>query len=121
MPADDQVVLCGILNSFIANFLVRMWVTTHLGAATVERLPVPRPHASSVIACRLRDLGRTLIRAGGRDPAAYAEIQGLAASLYGLAPDEFRLVLDSFPLIEADIREAAARCHRSLADRPSRV
>ena len=43
MPVDDQVVLCCLLNSFVANYLVRLWVTTHLGTTTVERLPVPRP------------------------------------------------------------------------------
>jgi len=43
MNIDDQVVLCCLLNSFVANYLVRLWVTTHLGTATVERLPVPRP------------------------------------------------------------------------------
>ena len=50
MPLDDQVVLCCLLNSFVANYLVRLWVTTHLGTTTVERLPVPRPPAD-VPAC----------------------------------------------------------------------
>jgi hypothetical protein len=114
MPVDDQVVLCCLLNSFVANYLVRLWVTTHLGTSTVERAPVPRPPATSLAATRLRDLGRALLQSGGHDPAAYAELQGLAASLYGLTSDEFALVLESFPLIEAGIREAAADCHRRL-------
>ena len=85
MPVDDQVVLCCLLNSFVANYLVRLWVTTHLGTATVERLPVPRPSATSRAATRLRDLGRELLESGGHKPGAYAEVQGLAASLYGLS------------------------------------
>ena len=117
MPLDDQIVLCGLLNSFVANFLVRFWVTTHLGSATVERLPVPRPAAASEAAGRLRELGRALLRAGGRDPSAAAEVQGLAAMLYGLSPAEFDLVLGSFPLVEAHLRAAAADCHRRLAAR----
>jgi len=115
MPLDDQIVLCGLLNSFVANFLVRLWVTTHLGSATVERLPVPRPAAASEAAGRLRDLGRDLLRAGGRDPSAAAEVQGLAAMLYGLSPAEFDLVLGSFPLVEEHLRAASAECHRRLA------
>ena len=115
MPLDDQIVLCGLLNSFVANFLVRLWVTTHLGSATVERLPVPRPAAASEAAGRLRDLGRDLLRAGGRDPSAAAEVQGLAAMLYGLSPAQFDLVLGSFPLVEEHLRAAAAECHRRLA------
>jgi hypothetical protein len=120
-PLDDQVVLCCLLNSFVANYLVRMWVTTHLGTATVERLPVPRPPAASWHAGRLRDLGRGLLQAGGRQFAAYAETQGLAALLYGLSPAEFALVLESFPLLEAGVKEAAARWHRILVAKSGRV
>jgi hypothetical protein len=121
MPLDDQVVLCCMLNSFAANFLVRLWVTTHLGTATVERLPVPRPPAASRATVRLRQLGRDLLEAGGRNPAAYAEAQGLAALLYGLTPGEFTLVLESFPLVDADVKAAAAECHSRLAARPGQV
>jgi hypothetical protein len=121
MPLDDQLVLCGLLNSFVANYLVRLWVTTHLGAATVERLPVPRPPGTSWAAGRLRELGHDLLRAGGARPAAYAEVQGLAAALYGLSSEEFALVLESFPLVEAGVKSAAAEWHRRLAARPGQV
>jgi hypothetical protein len=121
MPAGDQTVLCCLLNSFVANYLVRMWVTTHLGTATVERLPVPRLSAASWAAGRLRQLGRTLLRAGGAHPAAYAEVQGLSAHLYDLTPEEFELVLASFPLVEGGVKAAAADRHRCLAVRPGRV
>ena len=36
-------ILCGMLNSYVANYLVRMRVSTHVSAAIIERLPVPRP------------------------------------------------------------------------------
>jgi hypothetical protein len=116
MPLDDQLALCCLLNSFVANGLVRMWVTTHLGTATVERLPVPRPAAGSWAACRLRALGRALAGSGGRDPDAYAEAQGLAAALYGLTSEEFALVLESFPLVDKGVRMAASERHRRLAE-----
>ncbi len=121
MPFDDQVVLCCLLNSFVANYLVRMWVTTHLGAATVERLPVPKPPATAAATARLRALGRALLEANGVHPAAQAEVQGLAADLYGLSPEEFALVLESFPLVEAGVREASAEWHRRLAARSRQV
>jgi hypothetical protein len=121
MPLDDQVVLCALLNSFVANYLIRLWVTTHLGAATVERLPVPRPPSASWAARRLRDLGEELVQAGGDRPAAYAEAQGLAAALYGLSSSEYDLVLDSLPLVASDVKAAAAESHRRLAAEPGRV
>jgi hypothetical protein len=115
MPFDDQVVLCCLLNSFVANYLVRMWVTTHLGTTTVERLPVPRPPSESRAACRLLELGRELLHAGGGHPAAYAEVQALASWLYGLTVEEFALVLESLPLVEKGVKGAAAETHRRLA------
>jgi hypothetical protein len=121
MPLDDQAALCCLLNSFVANYLVRLWVTTHLGAATVERLPVPRPPATSWTARRLRELGQQLLRAGGDHSAAYAEAQGLAAALYGVSAEEFELVLGTFPLVEDGIKARAAESHRRLASKCSRV
>jgi hypothetical protein len=121
MPLDDQHSLCCLLNSFVANSLVRMWVTTHLGTATVERLPVPKPATGSWAGCRLRELGRALAASGGRDPDAYAEAQGLAAALYGLTSEEFALVLESFPLVDTGIRMAASERHRRLAEPHGRV
>ena len=42
LAGDNQAFLCGMLNSFVANYLVRQVMTTHLGSSTVERLRVPR-------------------------------------------------------------------------------
>ena len=45
---DDecQEYLCGILNSFVANYLVRMRVSTHVTSGIIDRLPVPVCHAT---------------------------------------------------------------------------
>jgi len=116
-PLEDLLVLCCLLNSFVANYLVRLWVTTHLGAATVERLPLPRPRGNARPFGRLLELGRALFRARGRDDRAWAEVQGLAARLYGLAEREFRLVLESFPLVDGAAKEAAADAFGRLSAR----
>jgi hypothetical protein len=121
MPLDDQAALCCLLNSFVANWLARMWVTTHLGTSTVERLPVPRPPASSAAGGRLRALGHRLLTSAGQDAGAHAEAQGLVAALYGLEPGEFALVLDTLPLVDAGVKAAAAESHRRLAPGAGRV
>ena len=41
LPADAQQVLCGLLNSFVANYLIRLRVNTHVTVALVSRLPAP--------------------------------------------------------------------------------
>jgi hypothetical protein len=114
LTIDDQVILCCLMNSFVANYLARMWVTTHLGTATVERLPAPRPAAESPAAGRLRAAGRALLDARGRHPEAHAEAQALAALRYGLSPAEFSFVLETFPLVDPGVRQAAANRHRRL-------
>ena len=40
MPLDDecQRYLCGMLNSFVANYLVRMRVSTHVSSGIIDRL-----------------------------------------------------------------------------------
>ena len=50
LPLAAQYFLCGLFNSFVVNYLVRMRVTTHVTTATVERLPIPgaRPFAARV-------------------------------------------------------------------------
>ena len=128
----DQTFLCGMLNSFVANYLARLWVTTHLGTTTVERLPMPRPaprsdeylelaalaHQLGTVATpraaashrngfRLNLRNRVLSKLLGRPTrdwnSAYARLQAMAAHLYGLSTDDLRLVLESFPLVDSAI------------------
>src|SRR5262249_25213689 len=41
LPARSHYFLCGLFNSFVLNYLVRLRVTTHVTTATVEQLPIP--------------------------------------------------------------------------------
>jgi hypothetical protein len=101
----DQHLLCGLFNSFVVNYLVRLRVSTHVTTALVERLPVPTrahaPRATSEIAA----LARTLARR--RDPVAAARLQAGVAALYQLTIDEFAHVLSTFPLVPEETRDAA--------------
>ena len=46
LPLRDQHFLCGLFNSFVVNYLVRLRVTTHVTTATVEQLPIPTAETS---------------------------------------------------------------------------
>ena len=46
---DEQAFLCGIFNSFVANYLVRLRVGTHVTTSIIGRLPVPRPPRDSAV------------------------------------------------------------------------
>jgi hypothetical protein len=108
--ADEDVLLflCGMLNSFVANYLVRLQVGTHLTVSMMSRLPVPKPPRDSadfgLVVSSARRLGMSL-----DDRHAGAGLQATAAHLYGLDREEFAHVLESFPLVEAAEREAALR------------
>jgi hypothetical protein len=103
LPLDDQWCLCGILNGFVANYLVRLRGGTHVPAATMQMLPVPRP-ADEVLA---RIVARTKDAAARRDDAgARILLHAATARVYGIDADELRHILSTFPLVPAIEREA---------------
>jgi hypothetical protein len=103
----EQHCLCGLFNSFVLNYFVRLRVATHVTTAIVERLPVPTerdcPRALRDIAALARVLARR------DDEQAFTRLQALAASIYRLSAPEFEHILDSFPLVPRRTREAALR------------
>ena len=103
----EQWCLLGLLNSLVANFLVRLQVTTHVTTALMSRLPVPRPLATSSDFERLAALSQRLARIGITDDSPdYAELNAIAARLYGLTTDHYAHILESFPLLPQSLRTA---------------
>jgi hypothetical protein len=112
LGAGAQRYLCGVFNSFVANYLVRQRVTTHVTTATVERLPVPYRQPMSSSMRHISALARLLSR---RDDAGLqAELQAQVAALYELDVHDFERVLDTFPLVAAEERQAAFRAFKNL-------
>ena len=99
--------LLGLLNSLVANFLVRLQVSTHVTTSLMSRLPVPRPLDGSgelkIIAALARRLAVSGIDAGGAD---YAELNATVARLYGLTFDQYEYLVGTFPLLDATMRDA---------------
>lgn len=107
LPVDAQHVLCALLNSFVANYLVRFRVNTHVTVSLVSRLPVPPldPHGRDF--SRLAVLARTLMHSpsAAEEQPEYAELQAIVARLYGLSRTDFAHVLSTFPLIPDDVKQ----------------
>ena len=93
---DRQWFLCGVFNSFVANYCVRLRRGTHVPAAVIHQLPVPIAPASAVRA--VAALARQIAARAERDAAA--RLQAEVARLYGLTRDEFAHVLSTFPLVD---------------------
>ena len=114
LPSDTQHVLCALLNSFVANYLIRLRVNTHVTAALMSRLPVPVVDARHPLFPHLARLSRALAVSGERLETMdeYAELQAMAARLYGLGQADFEHILGTFPLIPVEVRENALRKFR---------
>ena len=109
LALPDQRVLCALLNSYVANYLVRLRVNTHVTVSLVSRLPVPflrpaHPHFARLAAC-----AEALALGAGpaEEMEEYAEMQAMAAHLYGLSPGQFERVLSTFPLVPSETRQRA--------------
>ena len=105
LPLRAQHFLCGLFNSLVVNYLVRLRVTTHVTTAIVEQLPLPRWEAAPATAREIAALARVLARREA--PAAFARLNALVARLYQLSAAEFEHVLATFPLVDVAERERA--------------
>jgi hypothetical protein len=103
LDGQAQRFLCGVFNSLVANYLVRQRVTTHVTVAIMDRLPVPRPDRGARALVEIAELAGALADLPS-DVPTMVRLQVSVARLYGLTAPEFRLVLDSFPLVDAAFR-----------------
>ena len=106
LDAPSQWCLLGLMNSLVANYFVRLNVTTHVTASLMSRLPVPKPPAGSWPFDRLVSLSRALASTGiAGDSSEYAELNAIAADLYGVSTEQYAAILDSFPLLPSSLRD----------------
>ncbi len=103
----EQSVLCALLNSYVANYIIRLRVNTHVTVSLVSRLPVPIVLPQHPLFARLARCSEAL--ASGASPVEemdeYVEIQAIAAHLYRLSRAHFEHVLSTFPLVPGELRE----------------
>jgi hypothetical protein len=116
-PRDEPLhwFLCGVFNSFVANYLVRLRGGTHVAAAVIHRLPVP-------VVARHSDAFRHSVRlshlaaADPADRAARAELQARVTRAYGLDEEDLTHVLATFPLVPEEERDEALHAFRRVRD-----
>ena len=112
LEARSQWCLLGLLNSLVANYLVRLNVTTHVTASLMSRLPVPKPSGESRHFDRLAALAQALAATGIADDSNdYAELNAIAADLYGVTTEQYSAILDSFPLLAKSLRDRCLAVH----------
>jgi hypothetical protein len=97
--------LCGVLNSFVVNFIVRMLMGGHVTTTLAEQLPVPVWRADTRQR-RIARLARRLASARGSDRLA-ARLDAEVAALFGVDLREYRRVVEGFRLVPKAFREMA--------------
>jgi hypothetical protein len=96
--------LLGLMNSLMVNYLVRLEVTTHVTTSLMARLPVPRPPEPSDEFKTLATLARRISVSGiDANIESYAELNAIVAGLYGLSFDQYAHLLNTFPLLGAEL------------------
>lgn len=102
-----QWFLCGVLNSYVANYLVRVRVGIHVTVAIVEALPVPVLSSASESFVAIAKHARRLSEHPATRETLAADLQARVAAAYGLEAREYAHVLDTFPLVSKRERTAA--------------
>lgn len=121
LSLDAQHVLCGLLNSFVANYLVRFRVNTHVTASLVSRLHVPFVRLADPAFLRIHTLVREVV--GSDKPEEtdeYVELQAVVARLYGLSSQDLEHVLSTFPLVSEAVKAATLTRYNELSEHEPR-
>lgn len=125
-----------LVNSFTIDWLLRLSVAANINMFYIYQLPVPRLQAGDRYFAEIVERAARLIctapeyddlaaevglgdhRAGATDPAERArlraELDGMVARVYGLSEAEFAHVLGTFPLVAAEVKDAALAAFRDL-------
>ena len=115
-PAAHHFV-CALLNSFVLNFVARLLMGGHMTTSLVESLPSPRWTASRE-QCLLARLAERQSRRQSAQVAIALETG--VARLFGLAADDFRHIVSTFPLISTGVREKTIAAYAAEMRSPRR-
>jgi hypothetical protein len=112
LDQDSQRYLCAVLNSFVANYFIRMRVSTHVSAGIIDRLRAPLPQRHSQRFREIVDLSAAFEEAGlsaGSEGTVEdgARLQALVAMEYGVTPTQLQHILSTLPLLPQRDRDAA--------------
>jgi hypothetical protein len=102
---QEQYCLLALLNSLVANYLVRLQVTTHVSSGLMQRLPVPRPDGHDPAFRELARLAHSLSVSGIEvAQESYVRINTISATLYGITAKQYAHVVSTFPLLRDQLR-----------------
>jgi hypothetical protein len=139
---SEQLFLCGVLNSFIVDWMMRQKVSSTLNFFYVYSTPVPRlqegdkwfteiVERAAKLICTTpefddlleevkskKEKGKSEEIVGVTDEVERAklraELDGIIAHLYGLTEIEFAHILSTFPIVPDPTKQAALNAYRDV-------
>ncbi|HEY9702516.1 MAG TPA: hypothetical protein V6C58_08725, partial [Allocoleopsis sp.] len=126
-----ELFFCAIMNSYVVDYSFRQRVTANLTFFFIYQTPIPRliegekyfqeivERAAKLICVtpQFEELAKEvgLTSKGGNYGVTNeeerakirAELDGIIANLYGLTEEEFKHILNTFPLVSEDVRNSA--------------
>ncbi|MFI3221124.1 MAG: hypothetical protein QX189_18705, partial [Methylococcales bacterium] len=124
-PAE-ALCLVAFLNSFVADFHIRKQVSANVSQFYIYQLPIPRltekdPQFKAIVEraaalicttpefddLRAELLESKLMSLDSNREQIRAELDAMIAHCYGLTEDEFAHVLNTFPIVKAEVKAAA--------------
>jgi Alw26I/Eco31I/Esp3I family type II restriction m6 adenine DNA methyltransferase len=123
----EMCYLCGILNSFVIDYLMRQKVSTNLTMFNIKELPIPRLKEGDVFNLIIKkvvqlvsitnefsslksEIGMVSQITDEQDRQIIkAKIDAIVAKLYGINEEELKHILSQFPLVDNKIKELVLR------------
>ncbi|NOK57708.1 MAG: ATP-binding protein [Chloroflexi bacterium AL-W] len=140
LNAKDLIFLVAMLNSFTVDFALRQRVSANVTMFYIYQLPVPRltkddlrfapiVERAAKLICTTSEfddlaqavgIGSHTNGVSDQDERARlrVELDGLIAHLYNLTEEEFSHILNTFPLVDPAIKDAALQVFRVLTPEP---
>jgi len=136
MSYQDTLILIALLNSFVADYVLRSRMTTNLSLYYLYQLPIPRlSKGDRFYAEILERTAKLICTTPAFDDLAHevglgshqagitnevqrarlrAELDGMIAHIYGLSEAEFAYILNAFPLVSEPVKVAAQNAYRDV-------
>lgn len=132
----EQLFLCGVLNSFVVDWMIRQKVSSTLNFFYIYSIPIPRLQKGDPWFTEIVDRAAKLIcttpefddLAQGVGLGSHhngvtnevdranlrAELDGIIAHLYQLTEIEFAHILSTFPIVPDPAKQAALNAYRDV-------
>lgn len=119
--SEREDLFIALANSFVVDWVVRRLVTTTVNFFLLDSVPLPPITEASEIGAELAALSRRIAAAeDSAEPDLWqvarwrARSDALAAAAWGISPEEMRLVLTDFPLIDRGARPLAGETQSTV-------